>query len=81
MTSLDVLESIKKHGATGVMVVALVWMNNRLNFVEDRLYDCYDRIATSEIRLPSQQHREIPVRRKNLVAVLPCNPIGKIKTC
>lgn len=81
MTSIDVIEAVKKHGATGVMVVALVWMNNRLNVVEDRLYDCYENLATSAVIMPSQQHREMPISRKNMLAVLPCDPIGKIKRC
>jgi hypothetical protein len=37
-----VLEALSKHGVRGLMVIALIWMNSRLNTVEERLYKCYD---------------------------------------
>tara|TARA_R110000772_G_scaffold268028_1_gene393900 strand:- start:150 stop:359 length:210 start_codon:yes stop_codon:yes gene_type:complete len=37
------LEIIKKWGVTGCLVVALFWMNGRLNGLETKLYDCYEK--------------------------------------
>lgn len=42
MTPESVYSLIKKHGMAGGMAVALIWFNNRLNIVEERLYDCYE---------------------------------------
>ncbi len=81
MMALDILEAIKKHGATGIMVVALIWMNNRLNTVEDRLYDCYDDIAKPKVSCAPYKHDNMPSSRRDMVAVLPHDPIGKVKKC
>ena len=37
---LEILETIKKHGALGMTVIALIWMNSRLSSVEERLFQC-----------------------------------------
>jgi len=49
MMNLDkTIEVIKKHGAIGVLCMWLVWMNLRLNTIEEKLFDCYeDRITVS----------------------------------
>lgn len=85
LTPEAIYELFKKYGP---LLLVVVWLKNdnenlynRLDVVEERLYECYEARMTSDMRMPNSQHREMPVRRKNLVAVLPCNPIGKIKTC
>lgn len=42
MNPLAILELIKKHGATGVLVAWLFWTNMRLSEVEGKLYNCLD---------------------------------------
>ncbi len=71
MTALDLLESVKKYGFTGATVVALFWMNNRLSSVEERLYDCYEDLRHTEIRMPERRTEPITHEPKRLVAVLP----------
>lgn len=40
-------ELFKKHGVLGCVVIAVLWQNNRINFVEKMLFDCYnERIET-----------------------------------
>jgi hypothetical protein len=49
MTTTQLIEIVKKHGAIGVLCAWLVWTNVRLGAVEQKLYLCYDRILTAEI--------------------------------
>ena len=64
---LEILETIKKHGALGMTVIALIWMNSRLNSVEDKLYNCLS--ANQEIRQAST-HSKVEIKEK-LIAILP----------
>jgi len=64
---LEILETIKKHGALGMTVIALIWMNSRLNSVEDKLYSCLS--ANQEIRQAST-HSKVEIKEK-LIAILP----------
>lgn len=64
---LEITETIKKHGALGMTVIALVWMNSRLNSVEDKLFNCLS--ANQEIRQAST-HSKVEIKEK-LIAVLP----------
>ena len=60
------IEFITKYGVNGLLVVALVWMNNRLDKVEEKLYDCYEQqIATTNTHKPIE-----PIKYK-CYAVLP----------
>lgn len=34
---------IKRWGVTGCLILALFWMNFRLDVLEERLYDCYEK--------------------------------------
>lgn len=44
----DFVEIIKKYGATGLLAVIVFWQNERINKVEQMLFDCYkERIYTS----------------------------------
>jgi len=81
MTALDVLESIKKHGFTGATVIALFWMNNRLSSVESRLYDCYDDLRHTEIRMPDRKTEPLTHNPKRLLAVLPSDRKIKKSVC
>jgi hypothetical protein len=62
---LEVLEAIKKHGALGMTVIALIWMNSRLSAVEERLFDCLSNKVGQ-----ASTHSKIHVKN-NLVAILP----------
>jgi hypothetical protein len=64
---LEITETIKKHGALGMTVIALIWMNSRLNSVEDKLFNCLS--ANQEIRQAST-HSKVEIKEK-LIAVLP----------
>jgi hypothetical protein len=65
---LEILEIIKKHGALGMTVIALIWMNSRLSSVEERLFQCLN--DKQEIKQASTHRGEIYIK-ENLVAVLP----------
>jgi len=43
MTITVLLDTIKKHGAVGVLAAWLFYTNERLNEVERELYRCYDK--------------------------------------
>ena len=64
---LEITETIKKHGALGMTVIALIWMNSRLNSVEDKLFNCLS--ANQEIR-QSSTHSKVEIKEK-LIAILP----------
>lgn len=56
---------VKNYGVNVVLVFGLLWMNARLNSVESRLFDCYEKRVL---------HADINDRNDNggrLVAVLP----------
>lgn len=58
----DFVEVIKKYGATGLLAVIVFWQNERINKVEQMLFDCYkERIYT----------RNSAIERNQLYAVLP----------
>ena len=60
------IEFIRKYGVNGLLVVAVVWMNNRLDKVEEKLYDCYEnQIATTNTHEPI-----VPIKLK-CYAILP----------
>ena len=42
MEATTFVDIVKKHGVTGLLCICLLWMNNRLSSVEERLYDCLD---------------------------------------
>lgn len=63
---LEILETIKKHGALGMTVVALIWMNSRLSAVEERLFDCLSKSQVGQ----ASTHNKINVKN-NLIAILP----------
>ena len=74
MTPENILETIKKHGALGVTIIALFWMNSRLSNVEAKLYECYLQ-NVSKNAYEVGEYDLIP----EFYAVLPSNPVGKIK--
>lgn len=66
---LEIIETIKKHGALGCTVVALIWMNSRLTSVEDKLFNCLS--DKQELR-QSYSHQSKQIVNKKLYAVLTC---------
>jgi len=65
---LEILETIKKHGALGMTVIALIWMNSRSSSVEERLFQCLN--DRQEIKKASTPRSEILIKEQ-LVAILP----------
>lgn len=49
------LTIVKKWGVTGCLALALVWFNFRLNILEERLYDCYEK-RIDHVWQPSISH-------------------------
>lgn len=66
----EILVIINKYGVNALLVAAVFWLNSRLSDVENRLYNCYDKLSVSRIS------QVAPIFRNN-DAILP-DPI-KIK--
>ena len=64
---LEIIETIKKHGALGMTVIALIWMNARLSSVEEKLFNCLS--DRQEIRQATTRTNQIIENR--LIAILP----------
>ena len=75
MDANSVIKTVKDNGALGITVIALLWMNNRLNTVEERLYDCYKEYGLTEIIEPRTENEVFTIGRP--VAVLPEKPKRK----
>jgi hypothetical protein len=73
---LEIIETIKKHGALGMTVIALIWMNSRLSSVEERLFSCLN--DRQEIKQASTHRGEIYIKT-NLIAILPNERKNSIK--
>jgi hypothetical protein len=49
----DLIKKIREQGPVfSLMFVAVIWLNNRLATVEQRLYECYGSRSTTEISIP-----------------------------
>jgi hypothetical protein len=57
------LENIEKYGVNALMFIAIIWMNNRLNEVERRLYDCMEKRI--------ERTTEQPIKREIKYAIIP----------
>jgi hypothetical protein len=73
---LETVETIKKHGALGMTVIALIWMNARLSSVEEKLYNCLSN--RQEINQASTHRGNIFIKT-NLIAILPNERKNSIK--
>jgi len=63
----ETLDALNKYGVTAGMVVAVIWLNSRLDTVEERLYDCWkDQLRQSQPQ--TEKHFNPPEFR---VAILP----------
>jgi hypothetical protein len=56
MDPIVIIESAKKHGISVLLIFALVWMNNRLSNVEEKLYDCLEDRAQFKSAPVSEKH-------------------------
>lgn len=74
LTVENVYELVKKHG---LLALVALMLNNRLSVVEDKLYDCYEDQIRSEMR--STGINEELGEHKLVFAILPQDPVGKIK--
>ena len=75
------IELVKKHGL--LLLIALLFyadkqsMSDRLDIVEERLYDCYqDQLRTSSLSFSNYNER---IDSRQVYAILPQDPVGKIK--
>jgi hypothetical protein len=64
MEPITIIESIKKHGVTGLLCLCLWWMNSRLSDVEEKLYNC----LTTSKAVSAYKHESNHVQ---LFAILP----------
>ena len=64
MEPITIIESVKKHGVTGLLCVCLWWMNGRLSDVEAKLYNC----LTTSKAISATKHEQKHVQ---LFAILP----------
>jgi hypothetical protein len=64
MEPITIIESVKKHGITGLLCVCLFWMNSRLSDVEAKLYNC----LTTSKAISATKHEQKHVQ---LFAILP----------
>jgi hypothetical protein len=64
MEPITIIESIKKHGVTGLLCLCLWWMNGRLSDVEEKLYNC----LTTSKAVSASKHEPNHVQ---LFAILP----------
>jgi hypothetical protein len=72
---ITTLEALNKYGIPAGMAIAIVWFNNRLNVVEERLYDCYEQRVFTSAPVSHRKH----VEKDFVFAVIPSDPVGKIK--
>ena len=42
MTTIEIIKAVKDYGVNAVLVIAVLWMNSRMNDIEARFYDCLD---------------------------------------
>lgn len=59
MDPIAVIEAAKKHGISVLLIFALVWMNNRLSNVEEKLYDCLEDRAQVSRPMSEKQYKHI----------------------
>lgn len=67
MNPLAILELIKKHGATGVLVAWLFWTNMRLSEVEGKLYNCLDDKRNNPELSKTETPKPVAVLPKRLI--------------
>lgn len=84
MTLPSVVEAITKNGMTGFFIVAIFFLNSKLDkqdekisYLENKLYDCLSYSRTAQAPNSFDSCDRINYRQK-LVAVLPNDPVGKI---
>lgn len=66
------IEKITKYGINGLLFFALVWMNSRLDKVEQKLFDCYESRIYTVPKVASNGHRKV-ISENFKVAILPNN--------
>jgi hypothetical protein len=67
-----IIEIVEKKGALGLTIVALIWMNNRLSNVEDKLYDCLKHPPKiTQLDMSRKTHDNLLFQKPLMIAVLP----------
>lgn len=63
MTSIiEASKAVHKYGTTALMIGAIIWLNNRLSDVEDKLYHCYEQARIEALRRAESDKENDPVR-------------------
>jgi hypothetical protein len=75
----EFLTLIDKYGIKPLLLVAVLWLNNRLNTVEDRLYNCYTERVYRSVTYRSLTKEQTHEHAK-LVAILP-DKCKRVKEC
>lgn len=68
MDPIAIIEGAKKHGISVLLIFALVWMNNRLSNVEEKLYDCLEDRAQMKA---TPVHKSSIHKNEPIYAILP----------
>lgn len=85
MTPDKLLEFLNKGGIKALLIVIVVYgyfkletMNKKIDTLQAVVIDCYkERVQDMTLRGAGLTKHEI--ERKQIFAVLPCDPVGKIK--
>ena len=68
MSLIDYTKAVEKHGVKALMIAALLWMNNRLTDVENKLYNCYEQARIEALR---RADNDVDINSLPLLAIIP----------
>ena len=71
------IQQIERYGLKGVLIVAIIWLNNRLSSVEVKLDNCLEERIREIEQIRQKRSHNILYIRPNLVAILPKNDKNK----
>jgi hypothetical protein len=63
----EIIDIGMKYGVTGFLAINLYWMNERLQTVENKLYNCYE----NNMIMNSKAADDFFIKKPAIVAVLP----------
>lgn len=65
---IEASKAVQKYGTTSLMIGAILWLNNRLSDVEDKLYHCYEQARIEALR---RADSDAKINEMPLLAILP----------
>jgi hypothetical protein len=63
----EIIDIGMKYGVTGFLAINLYWMNERLQNVENKLYNCYE----NNMIMNSKAADDFFIKKPEILAVLP----------